>query len=415
MKTFFIPPKFEAPLAWTFDATMPLLTKLLFNLDQVIISHQDKRKLRELSNKRVLYFSNHPTTIEPPVAYSIANAMGSRFHFMASRNVFDWGAGVVGEVIRRIGAFSVLAGGADRDAVKMSRQILTKPDGKLAIYPEGMCSGENDNLLPFLPGTAQIGFWGLEDALKLDPDAQITVVPAFVKYVATGSKASMIESIKLSIHRIELSLHLDPGNRNLLRRFLMVGRFLLERTESEYGIVPDPDHDYEFRVGKIRHEALNRAAEILRLKFTEGENAIDKIRELFTAIDSIQAGFPKKGLEHVTGEVCEEARREVEKAYTFLVTKPQHLVTYPTAERFYEWLYRYETVVFGRTNYRAREAQVHFAPFFQLNDYMEEYKKDKRKAVQTVTDRLRKDLETLMKTASLSTSPIVTPEDLGEI
>jgi hypothetical protein len=225
----------------------------------------------------------------------------------------------------------------------------------------------------------------------------------------------MIESIKLSIHRIELALHLDPGNRNLLRRFLMVGRFLLERTESEYGIVPDPDHDYEFRVGKIRHEALNRAAEILRLKFTEGENAIDKIRELFTAIDSIQAGFPKKGLEHVTGEVCEEARREVEKAYTFLVTKPQHLVTYPTAERFYEWLYRYETVVFGRTNYRAREAQVYFAPFFQLNDYMEEYKKDKRKAVQTVTDRLRKDLETLMKTASLSTSPIVTPEDLGEI
>ena len=46
---------------------------------------------------------------------------------------------------------------------------------------------------------------------------------------------------------------------------------------------------------------------------------------------------------------------------------------------------------------------------------MEDYKKDKRKTVQTVTDRLRKDLEALMKTASLSTNPIVIAEDIGEI
>ncbi len=415
MKTYFIPPKFEAPLAWTFDLTLPTLTKLLFNLDKIVISHQDQTKLRELAQKRVLYFSNHPTTIEPPVAYTVANAMGSRFHFMASRNVFDWGAGFVGEVIRRIGAFSIMAGGADKDAVKMSRQILTKPDGKLAIYPEGMCSGENDNLLPFLPGTAQIGFWGLEDARKIDPNADITVVPAFVKYVATGSKSFQMEIIRDAIHRIEIALHLDPGHRNLLRRFLMVGRYLLERTESEYGIVPDPDQDYEFRVGKVRHEALNRAAKILNLEFTEGENAIDKIRELFTALDGIQSGFPRKGCEHITQEISLEARKEVDKAYSFLVTRPHHLVSYPTTERFYEWLYRYETVVFGSTRYRSREAHIYFAPYFQLSEYYEDYKKDKRKSVQSVTDRLRHDLETLMKTSITSTTPIVTAEDIGEI
>ncbi|WCL48595.1 lysophospholipid acyltransferase family protein [Leptospira sp. GIMC2001] len=415
MKSLFIPPKFDFALAWTFDIAYPLMTKAMFNLDHVVISHQDRTRLRELSQKRAVYFSNHPTTMEPPVAYAVANAMGSRFHFMASRNVFDWAGGFVGEVIRRVGAFSVLAGGADRDAVKMSRQILTERDGKLAIYPEGMCSGENDNLLPFLPGTAQIGFWGLEDAKKLDPNADITVVPAFVKYVLVGSKSFILEDIKISIGRIEAALHLNSGNRNLLRRFLMVGRFLLERTESEYGITPDPGQDYDFRVGRIRHETLNRAAKLLNVEFAQDENAIDKIRELFTALDSIEAGFPRKGCEHVTPEIFTQAKKEVEKAYTFLVTKPNHLVSRPTAERFIEWLSRYETLIFGKTGTRAREAHVYFPEFFTLGEYYDAYKKDKRGTVVAVTERLRSTLEKLMKQASLTTAPIVPPEDLGDI
>jgi hypothetical protein len=413
MKNFFIPPKFDAPLAWTFDLGFPLITKMMFNLEQVVISHQDRTRLRSLSNKNVIYFSNHPTTIEPPVAYQVANAMGSRFHFMASRNVFDWGGGFVGEVIRRVGAFSVLAGGADKDAVKMSRNILSSPGGKLAIYPEGMCSGENDNLLPFLPGTAQIGFWGLEDLKKKDPNADIVVVPAFVKYVMLGSPSYLLFHIRESISRIESALNLDPGNRNLLRRFLMVGRYLLERTEEEYGIEPDTDQDYDFRVGRIRHETLNRAAKILNLEIGQESNAIDKIRELFTALDSIEAGFPRKGCEHVTKEFYQMARAEVEKAYTFLVTKPDHLVSWPTAERFIEWLYRYEIVVFGKTSFRSREAHVYFPEFFKLGDYYEDYKKDKRKTVSNLTERLKKDLTVLMKQAVKTTHPMVTPEELG--
>ncbi len=415
MKEFFIPPKFEAPLAWAFDLAFPILSRSLFNLQNVYISELDARKLRTLSRERVLYFSNHPTTIEPPVAYYVANKMGSRFHFMASRNVFDWGEGFVGEVIRRVGAFSVLSGGADKDAIKMSRKILSTPQGKLAIYPEGMCSGENDNLLPFLPGTAQIGFWGLEDARKQEPNADIIVLPAFVKYILTGTRSQLLEEIESSIDAIERELHLNPGNRNLLRRFLMVGRFLLERTEEEYKISPTPDQDYEYRVGRVRHETLNRAGNLLNLQFDPEANAIDKIRELFTVLDAIEAGFSAKGQKPIPKPTIRQARIETEKAYTFLVTKPHHLVSYPTAERFVEWLTRYETLLFGKSAFRPREAHVQFAPFFRLGEYWESYKKDKKSTVQSLTNRLRTDLETLLKKSIPMTSPIVTPEELGEI
>lgn len=415
MKEFFIPPQFTAPLAWTFDLGFSFLSKALFQIQAVHIHPLDAKRLRELASQRVIYFSNHPTTIEPPVAYYVANTMGSRFYFMASRNVFDWGAGFVGEVIRRVGAFSVLAGGADKDAIKMARKILSQPAGKLAIYPEGMCSGENDNLLPFLPGTAQIGFWGLEDCRKQDPNADIIVVPAFVKYVLTGSKSYLYQHIENSIHRIEEALHLNPGKRNLLRRFLMVGRYLLEKTESEYGIVPTPEQDYNYRVGRVRHETLDRAAKILGVTFDGSMNAIDKIRELFTILDAIEAGFPKKGMESLSKEFIALARQELEKAYTFLVTKPEHLVSYPTAERFVEWLTRYETLVFGKSHFRPREAYLFFADFFPLSDYWEAYKKDKKQTVQDLTQRLRMDLEKLMKQAIPITKPLVNPEDLGEI
>ena len=73
----------------------------------------------------------------------------------------------------------------------------------------------------------------------------------------------------------------------MLRRFLTVGRILLEDGEREYGISPITDKDYDYRVGAVRHAALNRAAEKLDIKFAPEEDAIHKIREIFTALDGI--------------------------------------------------------------------------------------------------------------------------------
>ena len=196
--------------------------------------------LRSIRDDRLLYFSNHPTTSEPPVAYYVANVMGARFQFMAARQVFEWGGGLVGKFISSIGAFSVLAGAADRESIKMSRAILSQPRGKLVLYPEGEpTSGENDNLLPFQQGAAQLGIWALEDARKSDPSADVTVLPTFVKYVMTGTEAHLRADLHQNIKIVEAKLGVDPGNRNLLRRFLAVGRVMLEKAEKDYKAKPD--------------------------------------------------------------------------------------------------------------------------------------------------------------------------------
>jgi hypothetical protein len=86
----FIPPQFNLPLNWTADLILPTLFKLVHNITDVVISEEDKEMIRKLNKDRILFFTNHPSTAEPPIAFHVGNVMGTRFKYMASRQVFDW-------------------------------------------------------------------------------------------------------------------------------------------------------------------------------------------------------------------------------------------------------------------------------------------------------------------------------------
>lgn len=372
--------------------------------------------LRSLRRDRILYCSNHPTTSEPPVAYAVAKIMGSRFHYMASRQVFDWANGVVGRLIQGIGAYSVLAGTADRESIKMSRSILAHEGGKLVVYPEGEpTSGENDSLLPLQPGIAQIGFWGLEDARKMDPDADIKILPAFVKYVYSGTEAALKGDLHASLKKLERRLKIDPENKNLLRRFLTIGRVLLEQEEQRYHISAGSLKDWEYRVGRVRHAVLDQVAEKIQVKgYNRNADAIEKLRFLLSILEMISVEYPDPRLPNVEEETLQWAQKECEKAYLFIVTKPEYLISHPSAERFYEWLGRYETHVLGKTSARPRKAYVRFTEPLSLAQYYPAYKKNRKQGIETMLDDLRGALERLLIECLQLSQPLVRPFDVGD-
>ncbi|GIX41567.1 MAG: hypothetical protein KatS3mg129_1300 [Leptospiraceae bacterium] len=263
----FIPPGFNLPLLWTLDLSFPILAKLIQNLEEIEISKEDRNYLRTLRNYRLIYASNHPTTTEPIVAYYVANVMGSRFNYMASRQVFDWGNGLVGKLIQNVGAFSVLPGTSDREAIKTARKILSSPSGKLVLFPEGEpTSGENDHLMPFQPGIAQLAFWSYEDIIKTEPEEDLYILPAFVKYIIKGTDAQIKGELHQSLQRIEKKLGIDPKNKNLLRRFLTIGRILLEEAERIYNIKPEKEKGWDYRIGRVRHQILDNIANKFHIK-----------------------------------------------------------------------------------------------------------------------------------------------------
>lgn len=406
----FIPAKFNLPVLWFTDLTLPLLLKTIHNLDSIEVSPEDKKVLRSFQNERLIYISNHPTTKEPPVAYNSANLMNSRFYYMAAREVFSWGSGLVGDYIQSIGAFSVLAGAPDRESLKASREILSKSGGKLVLFPEGEpTSGMNDTLLPFQPGVSQLGFWGLEDALKSDTNAKINILVTYVKYRLNASIDWMQRDIDQSLSRMETRLGISKSGKDIVHRFLSVGKRMIEREEREYGIHIEPDklEDFDYRLGRMRHAMLDNIALKANIPHWEKEaNAIEKLRKILSTLELVAIGTPDPKGELPSLEMATWARKAAVKAYDFISIQTSYIKELPSAERLYEFLYRYENELFGETRNRPHKAYVRIAKPFQINDYYERYKKDKKKTVEELTHKLKSEMEALLQEETNKSVPL---------
>jgi hypothetical protein len=201
----------------------------------------------------------------------------------------------------------------------------------------------------------------------------------------------------------------------------MVGRILQEKAEKEYGIEVTKD-DYNFRIGKIRHTILDRLAEKMKLKHYDlGADAIQKLRLITTTLELIEVNYPSSDLPKLTPQELEYISKECIKAYDFIVMKPDYLVSYPTPERFYEWLQRFESLVLGTTprmlggepHHEPRKAHVFFGKTFKFGDYSENYKKNKSEVVTNFLADLRKEMQSMLDESQALTSPIVEPGDIG--
>jgi len=346
----FIPAKNNPFLHWLVDSVYWIALKAVQNIDEIVISPQDLEILKSMKQERMLFFSNHPTTAEPPVTYHISNLMGTRFRYMASRQVFDWDFGMTGRLLSNLGAFSIIAGINDRDSLKTARSTLAAPEGKLVLYPEGEpTSGENDNLMPFQQGVVQIAIWAYEDAIKEDPKADVKILPAFMKYVFNDPPEVMQKHLTERIHKLEKRFDIDPGNKNLLRRFLTVGRYLLQHAESAYNVSVKDEKDFDYRVGRVRHAILDNVADKLQISdYKKDQDAIMKLRQLIAILEMVGVKYEDPKLPKISDEQLSWAKGEIEKAFDFVAIKKDYLISYPSAERFYEWLLRFESYTYNK-------------------------------------------------------------------
>ena len=181
-----------------FCRTLPLV---LPRLGVVSVDYQahDLERLRALKNERVLLVPNHPTNIEPALLFDLSCRVDQAFHFLACREAFEPLWGMWGQVIRRVGAFSVVRGTTDRASLRAMRELLARPDAKLVAFPEGEVYSQNDTLLPFNTGVFQIAFWALEDAHKAADAAvaappSLYVLPIAIKYRFTRDMGPAIRA-----------------------------------------------------------------------------------------------------------------------------------------------------------------------------------------------------------------------------
>lgn len=401
------------------------LLKAMQNINEIIIKPEDVETLKKLKDERLLFFSNHPSTAEPPIVFYLSRLVGSPFYFMASRQVFNWQGGAIGYFIRRFGAFSVIAGIPDRDSLKMAKELLARKGGKLVIFPEGEpTSGENDNLMPFQAGVAQLGFWGFEEARKADPQADVTTMYCFMKFVIDAPREKILHDLNKSLLKLEKKLGIEHSGKHILHRFLTIGRYLLEKVEKDYNLEKSANHDFDFRIGRVRHAMLDGIADKLGLQnYERGDDAITKWRKLFAMVELLQLKYPDPKLPMVSPALVKWAHKEAVFIFDFIVMKRDYILSKPTPERLYEWLDRYESYIYkkipralgGVPSHLPRKAHLIFAKPFKLSEKYTNDRAKKKEAVENMTKELRAEMQKLLDSAAHLTTPLFSAEEIAEV
>ena len=116
-------------------------------------------------NAGILLCSNHQSGMDPLLLGKLAEASGRWIHFITSHHLFKEGE-IMGEVIRRLGGYSIFRDSPDLMSVKKTIELLREGKRAVLVFPEGTYYKQNDRIGPLLEGTGLILRKALQKATR---------------------------------------------------------------------------------------------------------------------------------------------------------------------------------------------------------------------------------------------------------
>nr|CAA9279039.1 hypothetical protein AVDCRST_MAG63-3413 [uncultured Armatimonadetes bacterium] len=412
-------------------ASLPVVLPWVLDVVGVDYEESELARVRALAPHRVLITPNHPTNTEPALLFHLSAAVGQPFFFLACREAFDPLWGLWGQVIRRIGAFSVVRGTADRASFRATREILARPGAKVVAFPEGEVYSQNDSLLPFHSGVIQLAFWALEDLRKGgDSGSPLYILPVAIKYVFTRD---MSRAILASLTRLENFTGVPPhGDTPPYVRLRHIGRAMLHSLETEYRLSgrdegrgmrdegkksPDPPHpsslaphpseeeDLTPRLDAIKEAILQRVASAAGVALPKGETLPERMRALIHVIETVTREEPHDKTPYDTELRRQQSERalpllnDLRRLANWIAVYDGYVRADPTPERMVDTLQRLERECFGKTYVRGpRRCRVRIGEALDLGTCWGAYQNGKRAEVAKVTRAVEASVGALLKT-----------------
>jgi Acyltransferase len=407
MRTDFRPPREHPLLIRLTQAALPLILRAR-RIVCIHVAEGEWEHLEALRGSRGILSANHPTTNDPLIAFELSRRLGEPFNYLACRDIFD---GLYGSLIQRLGAYSILRGLPDREAIRATRRLLAERDRKVVIFPEGETYEHNDLTIPFQQGVTQIGFWAMEDLQKEGREPRLPVLPVAVKYRCARDARGAIDA---SLRSLEGALCLSraPG-AGFYERLRRVGERVLAAVEAEFGLKSAAGAPLAERVQATKEHVLERVAR----EVGEGRPAAlplpDQMRAMFNAVAAYADEFAETPgdygqRQHARRlEAAHLLLRDLWRLQNFLVVTDGYVAERMTAERFLDVLGRLEVEVFGAVRHRVpREAIVRLAPAIDLGQQYEAYQRQKRETVAAVTARVEASVRALLTELAAAGTPI---------
>ena len=349
--------------------------------------------------------------------------------FLFDRGIPLWAGKPMGWLFTHLGGSSIQRGKLDLPALRTARQLLLQGPHPFAVAPEGATNGHNEQLSPLEPGAAQLAFWTAADLAAAGRPEGMELLPIGLQYTFIDPVWQPIEAL---LSQLEAGAGLSPDPTHdlavpsLQGRLVRLGERMLEQMESFYrdqvrlplpplapgtGTPPDGAR-FADRLERLLDLALGRVEQSFRV---EPRGTItDRCRRLE------QAGWERlypdppvspeplsplaKGLRERLAAEAEAQLWHMRVVESFLAVSGHYVAEHPSQERFADTLlllWDTQCRIQGHTaNARPRigrrRVRIRIDRPIVVDERLEAYRQDRRRAVLELTEMLRERLEALI-------------------
>jgi hypothetical protein len=293
----------------------------------------------------------------------------------------------------------------------MTRKLLVEGKHWLVAFPEGHTCWQNDTVMPFQQGVAQLAFWAYQDLAEQGEQPPFHFVPIAIKYVYLRDMRREIDRSLRHLERRVLSTS-DTQDMSLYNRLRRVGEAVVSANEKEYNVKPREGASLDERIQQVKEAIVSRVATSLGVSLRPDQPLLGRIRHLLNTIDEIvcheQEGLDYQWqLHHHRQEQVRALYDDLGQVLRFVALHDGYVRETLTAERFLDVIGLLEMEVFGRKKSRGpRKAIMKLGELLDLRDYYPCYQTDKRKALHEVTTTLESSVRQMLGELSHVTGAI---------
>lgn len=275
----FVPPIYSDAWPSLLRYYLPHYLRSAYGVHSVECRHAERLKASLDAGHSIVLAPNHSRMADPLVLGVLAVQTGCFLFAMASWHAFkqSWFQTFM---IRRMGAFSVLREGNDRQAIDTAIKILIERKRPLILFPEGAVTRHNDQLEELMEGPSFIARQAAKRLEKSSNPRQVVIHPVAIRYAFTGDVEA---AVRPALDEFEKRFTWQPQRHlSLVERINNIGNALLALKEIEFLGVPGTGNLFD-RAEHLIDELLQRLESTWSIKESSG-SVIARVKRLRTAI-----------------------------------------------------------------------------------------------------------------------------------
>ena len=462
----FLPPRLDGRVLALGRRLLPWYLRRQCAITSIEVQHLERLVVAmdrfQAGETRLLLAFRHPSVDDPAcLAHLIwrdlpreGRRLGRRwrpfphFQFLYDRGIPLWAGPRIGWLLQRLGGCSIQRGKLDTAALRTARQLLLDGPYPLAVAPEGATNGHNERLSALEPGAAQLAFWTADDLAKTQRPEAMTVLPIGVQYRFSGNAWPAIETLLSQLER-QCGLVAQPAPQTapqpdpaaLYPRLFALAERMLTLMETFYRESYHRDLPSTSATASVTSSASTTAtapgaAETANLALAQRlrrllETALAEVEESLAieprgdlasrcrrleqaAWDRLYLAAPPTPLERgLANRLAEETAQRLwhmRLVESFVAVSGDYVKERPSQERFADTLlllWDTQARILGqdpgtRPQLGPRTARVSLGEPMAVTPLLEDYHRDRRRAVARLTADLQSQLETLIVPSGLA-------------